>query len=695
MDSSQLYWVKPGQNHGPDHYANEIFLNTNIIPTQCYYVNDNTALFIKFPQGTNLDKWHSTKNLKELEKLGLTLKLNSIQMDKNSVFINSAPETIFNLTQEALIEHINENNTNIKAIGAYVPPKRGHMQKLGSVKLTVVTRNMVNSILSYGIRIAGCHIEPGSIRQAHYLKEPQCSFCYKFHSGKCQSELPNCPICSKHHNRHQCREKDNLKCSNCGFPHKSTSNNCRVRSNMLTNDLINDIDLNSIKCPFGKALQQAPNLAPTSSNSQENINTEWPPINNNCPPQPTPTTTPWGIPSANTSIPPTSNNTINPLAPMAPMTTYSDVLKMALMFNEWYTAFITLMGIFGLPKVEFPPSLRAQIKGRVEDTEPTIAQPATYPIGMLNPIIPTTSNTSQHISTNQIFNQHMEAQSNALQTSVNAQISFPLTGANTVPLPIRQPKDKKGHNKSSKGNGLLPTPSEPLLPSSISLPPPPSTHQNPPVNKPKNDNSIPSKELQWGDEPSNKAWITPTEITPEPTIEALDMPFIEGTQILYTNKSQDTNSNNRLSMDSDQFKSTLKNFENLSGTKPKVPTKSKNSSQSKQPIITQTSQKTLKTKFNLGSNKKISPKPKAIARPPYKHSTPSPQKEGMCTSSESESETDSNEEVNIDDVEVAEFNETESEDVLEDLTRPATETTTETIPNRRQLRSNSKSSTNL
>ena len=109
--------------------------------------------------------------------MSLTLKLTSFQLDKNTVFINSATEAIFNQSQEALLEHINETNPNIQAISAYVPPKRGHIQKLESVKLTLVTRNMVNSILSYGIRISGCHIEPGSIRQAHYLKEQQCSYC--------------------------------------------------------------------------------------------------------------------------------------------------------------------------------------------------------------------------------------------------------------------------------------------------------------------------------------------------------------------------------------------------------------------------------------------------------------------------------------------------------------------------------------
>ena len=160
---------------------------------------------------------------------------------------------------------------------------------------------------------------------------------------------------------------------------------------------------------------------------------------------------------------------------------------------------------------------------------------------------------------------------------------------------------------------------------------------------------------------------------------------------LHFKTQQDSNNKNRLSIDADQFKTTIKNFENLSSTISKVPKKSTQISQSYQQTTTQNTQtNSQKTKFNVGSNQKISPKPKAIARPYYKHSTPSPQQEGICTSSESE--TDSDEEVNVDDVEEVEVGDEEQEDTLEDLTKSTSETT---IPNRRHLRSNWKTSTNL
>ena len=149
---------------------------------------------------------------------------------------------------------------------------------------------------------------------------------------------------------------------------------------------------------------------------------------------------------------------------------------------------------------------------------------------------------------------------------------------------------------------------------------------------------------------------------------------------MYTTK-QDTKKGNRLSMDADLFKSTIKNFENLSGTKSKVPIKNSLPNQTKEEATRHSTQeKQQKTQFNKGSNKKISPKPKAIARSHYKRSTPSPQQEGMCTSSESES--DSDEEVNVDDVEEVEVDEKEQEDVFEDLTKLTSETS---IPSRRHL----------
>ena len=84
---------------------------------------------------------------------------------------------------------------------------------------------------------------------------------------------------------------------------------------------------------------------------------------------------------------------MNPLVPVAPKTTYYDVLRMALFFDDWYTAFITLMGIFELPVVEFPSALRAQVKGKEAYKVPNDLK-AAHPVSKLNPLNQKTSLTS-------------------------------------------------------------------------------------------------------------------------------------------------------------------------------------------------------------------------------------------------------------------------------------------------------------
>ena len=75
-----------------------------------------------------------------------------------------------------------------------------------------------------------------------------------------------------------------------------------------------------------------------------------------------------------------------------------------------------------------------------------------------------------------------------------------------------------------------------------------------------------------GDDPNDKVWVTSSKDISETSDTPLNMPLLDDTQIMYTTQKQEQESKkvNRLSMNTDLFKSTIKNFENLSGTKPKV-----------------------------------------------------------------------------------------------------------------------------
>ena len=103
---------------------------------------------------------------------------------------------------------------------------------------------------------------------------------------------------------------------------------------------------------------------------------------------------------------------------------------------------------------------------------------------------------------------------------------------------------------------------------------PKTQHKLPLNNNKKVNNSISTKELQWGDDLNDKVWETSAEGNPETSASALDLPFIEGTQILCTSQTQtDSNKNDRLSMDADQFKTTKKTLKSYLAQNQRYPKK--------------------------------------------------------------------------------------------------------------------------
>ena len=129
------------------------------------------------------------------------------------------------------------------------------MQKLESLKLTMVTRNMVNSVISFGIRIGKCRIESGNIRQGYYPKIPQCTFCQKFHKSECNAEHTTCPCSAQTHRRFECKARNKFKCSNCLEGHKATSNYCENINQYLTSAPIPDSRLENLVCLFRNVCQ--------------------------------------------------------------------------------------------------------------------------------------------------------------------------------------------------------------------------------------------------------------------------------------------------------------------------------------------------------------------------------------------------------------------------------------------------------
>ena len=665
-DTSQIYTVITEKKEESDHYANQIFTKTAIFPTQCYLVNDGTALYVKYPQGIKPDIWHTPENLKALKNIGLVPKLSPYQMEINSIFINAAPSKVYDYTPEQLLNHINDSNPNISAISTFVPRKKSSTQKLSNLKITLVTRNMANSIMSFGLRVCNCLMEPGSIRQGYYTKIPQCHYCQKFHEGRCNADFPSCPNCAQRHRRHECKNKNTPRCINCHEEHRATSNQCYVRYRLLTATPIPDIDENELCCPFGTIKNRL------NTNLQPNLQQQPTTRENETSLSDFPNTT-WANKAASNSIPPPlgTNNSIpgtyyqmNPLTATAPLTTYSDCLKMAIMFEEWYDTYLNLLKVFGLPMVELPKKVRNRMKNTgayrpnsENENEEAANRPKVPPKPPNPPLIeqepkwqfppphklyyPITNNQKPNYSTQKGNNINQNIPHNYQELTTNnsfdnlylqeflnlddqMQEQHPtLTGANLVPLPKRERKDVKAKNKSTKS--IPPLVQERTEEEEID------------DVEEVNDleevvEEVERKEQSAGKNTSVKAEVKPTQTLHHekgakpkkisPTKLKTKPPLNQHNCCAPKDRRPSPEKEQkRQSIDPEQFKSTKDSFERLASateaTAQKIYTQQLNQNK-----INKENSNLEPTKFQIGKNDKVSPEPKQGKKYQFKHITP-------------------------------------------------------------------------
>ena len=423
MENSQVYTILRDKQE-MDYYTNIIFEITHVMPAQCYMVNSDTGLYIRYLQGTDMNIINGANNLRKLKELGIMPKLSPKQIEENTIFVNSAPKKIFTMTSEELTIQINTDNKNIIALNSFVPPPKIQNQNLGSIKITLSTRNMVHSALSYGIRILGCIMEPHNIKQGHYLKVPQCTFCYRFHNTRaCEHINPSCPNCAQKHRRFQCPNKEGpWRCINCKGQHKATSNYCPDRSGLLSEEPLGDINQSTLVCPFGEVI----------TNNNEYI------------PAPQPKTSAWnrniepnGIQIQEGSTPP-QNHPQTPQQAPTPLTNYHDCLRMALLYENWYPAFLILQPLLGLTRIELPEALRYNISIQESD--------------ILAPQPPPPTGEHNSYTRRENYTRPNNIQQNESTPGFNR---GPLTGANALPIARKE-------IKTTQRPPLLPTPSDPF-----------------------------------------------------------------------------------------------------------------------------------------------------------------------------------------------------------------------------------------
>ena len=426
MEVTQIYSII-GENKSMDFYANGIFERTKIMPNQCYLVNSKTNLFVKFPPETNINYINGATQIRSLKELGLTPKLSSREMEENTIFVNSAPKAIFELNPEQMLDTINKDNPNIIAINTYVPPPRTTDQNLGSIKITFVTRNMVNSAMAFGIRVLGCRMLPSDIKQGQYLTTPQCNFCQRYHNhNQCEKLLPTCPNCAQKHKRFQCTNKKGpFRCINCDGPHKATSNYCYVRQTKQTNQPINDIDQGSLICPFGRVLEEKEQYIPAPPPQSPAWTREFNPSERNPHPQ---NNAPGSIP------------TQSKIPPVSPLTSYYDCLRIALLFDPWYPVFLVLQPLFGLTPMEFPEEIIKMISVQETDVltanHPTSEQIRKVASGFA-------SSSSNHGGIPSDIHQGAPDRSQGAQNFSDNVQRPSVTSNNAKPLPQRPQRDRR------------------------------------------------------------------------------------------------------------------------------------------------------------------------------------------------------------------------------------------------------------
>ena len=459
MDS-QIYKILDPDPKPIDHYSNLIFEKTGLLPAQCYKINDNKDIFIKFIKGANEKLILGADNIKKFKEIGLGVKLSADQIDKNTIFINSAPITILETDPDILLDELNRDNPNMVALSIYAPPTKSLHQKLTTIKITLASRIMANSCYKFGVKIKGCLIPSSNIKQGQYLKTPQCPNCNGFHpKNSCTKEHPICAHCGGNHKKFSCSSINSRPfCANCRGPHRATSNRCPIRREYLSEEFIGDTRESDLTCPF------------TLPNEKESFV-----------PAPAPSTNIWEQPQngsqQNTPTPPPQQSMGQS---EAPLTTYNDCLKMALNFKQWYQSFLVLQSLMGLKKIELPDSLRKNINIEPNNnTETIFLDPSNNTFQNQNQSNPSPTGPQPEIIPFYLP-QRSNPQANLTRTPKNiSYYSQPLTGANLVPLPQRNQPQRRAllptptdqFSQVSKNSGAIPKPK----------PPPPIKQNIPPI----------------------------------------------------------------------------------------------------------------------------------------------------------------------------------------------------------------------
>ena len=327
-----------------------------ISPDKIMLRDDNKTLYVKLQ--TKKETVHNINILNKLMEYGIELKLSKKQADQNSIFCLGIPAALSKNNKKKIIKSIEYNQKDLKVMDIYMLPIKSEDQVLTSIKITLATQEMVDKTMSAGISICNHQVKITQISRARVLGTSQCFRCFSFDhpTESCQYEI-KCLHCCENHLYKDCQNKSKRPtCANCNGAHKSNSNRCTIKKKHLIVPVSSkDPEIQIVKNP--ESTYKEASIPTTNPWFNKNKNHDINPQQQNMNPVPNPS------PSA---TPATSNNqTAN----------YSDVLNMALKFNNWTLAFTELQKAFGLPPVQIPNSIINDLKPEFAGNSTTLNIP--------------------------------------------------------------------------------------------------------------------------------------------------------------------------------------------------------------------------------------------------------------------------------------------------------------------------------
>ena len=336
-------------------YQQKYYEIVGVTPEHMKLKDNNKTLHVKLQ--TRKETIHNADILNELSKYGIELKLSNNQMDQNSIFCLGIPAEMTKIKKQKIIKSIEENNKKLKIMDIYLLPLKSKDQILTSIKISLATQEMVDKTLSEGLSFCNHKIAITQISRAKVLGTHQCFNCFSFdHPTESCNKDKKCLHCGENHLYKHCPNKTkNPKCANCSGNHKPNSNRCNTRKKYLIIPVSDkDPDVLIVKNPESNYTDNIPTSNPWFNKEKNKTSLQGSSKDNftvlKHQNKPIPRPAPFSVPSSSAD------------PQITPTTSYSDVLNMALKFNNWSLAFKELQKAFGLPLVLIPDSIVNDLK---------------------------------------------------------------------------------------------------------------------------------------------------------------------------------------------------------------------------------------------------------------------------------------------------------------------------------------------